>query len=67
MNGIDKQKIVKDESAFRGYMAAKMESHSNQLSDIHKRLGTLESWKIKVTAISSTIGAIVGYIASKLS
>ena len=77
MNGVDREKYIRNDSEFRGWVLAKLENiekeiinhkkdEMEKLVDINIRLGGLENWKVKVSGIAAGVGAVMGFIINKL-
>lgn len=77
---MDRERMIKDEAEFRGYVVAKLESldefkesfkehlssEMDKLDTVNDRLKALENWKIKTTAMSSLIAAGFTFFVSRI-
>ena len=82
MDSLEREKFIRDDAQFRGWIMAKLESVEKEqkdsreelkshldeemieLKEFNKRLVGLENWKTKITVMSSTISAIIGFAFS---
>lgn len=76
MNGTDREKYIRSDSEFKGFVLAKLEdiereikSHKTEemetLNKIEIRLSKIENWKVKVSATAGIVGAIAGFLVNK--
>ena len=78
MNGKEREKFIRSDSEFRGFVVATLDgikerfdthltSEMEELKTINIRLLKMENWKLKVTTVSGVIGTILGFILSKIN
>lgn len=66
MNGNDREKYIRDDSEFRGWMLANIEHLQSEVDLLRGDMVELKTWKVRVTTLSSAVGAIIGFIVSKV-
>ena len=58
------ESVEKEQKSSREELKSHLDEEMIELKEFNMRLAELENWRIKTSVISSTIGAIIGFVFS---